>query len=362
MEISRFPGSSVATVPAAAALPVVRPFDQAIAEHWDRFVKSQATGSFFMLSGWKRVIENTFGYRSCYCYVARDNEITAVAPLFLVSNWVVGRCLISVPFGVYGGICAQDPESAQILLEHLKRYAAEAGVDYLELRARGGPLFEDFYANSLYATFTTPLSKDIEANLKRLPKDTRYMIRKAQKAGLEAHHGWEQLEDFYPLFANNLRNHGTPAIPRDLLDHLAEEFRDSLDLMMVYCGSKPVAGVISFIFGDTIMPYYAGTSPKTGRLAANNFMYWEVIKSAAEAGIRTFDFGRSKRGTGSFAFKTQWNMSLEPLNYQTHLIKRKTVPNFSPLNPKFQLAARIWRRLPLQFTITVGPRVVRWFP
>jgi FemAB-related protein (PEP-CTERM system-associated) len=361
MEISRLPASSVATVP--TALPVVvRSFDPAMAEDWDRFVTNQTMGSFFMLSGWKRVIENTFGYQSCYFYAERDNEITAVAPLFLVSNWVVGRCLVSVPFGVYGGICAEDAESEQALLEHLKRYAAEAEVDHLELRSRSGPLFQDFHANSLYATFTTALSKDPEANLKRLPKDTRYMIRKAQKAGLQARHGWGQLEDFYPLFANNLRNHGTPAFPRDLLDHLANEFDGRLDLMMVYSDSKPVAGVVSFIFRDTILPYYAGASPEAQRLAANNFMYWEVMKSAAESGIRTFDFGRSKKGTGSFVFKTQWNMSLEPLNYQVHLVRRKTVPNFSPLNPKFQLATRIWRSLPLGVTTTLGPHIVKWFP
>jgi hypothetical protein len=81
-----------------------------------------------------------------------------------------------------------------------------------------------------------------------------------------------------------------------------------------------------------------------------------------QKGIRVFDFGRSKKGTGSYAFKTQWNMTEEPLHYGVHLVRRKTVPNFSPVNPKFERATRIWQKLPAWLTTAVGPHVVRWFP
>jgi hypothetical protein len=86
------------------------------------------------------------------------------------------------------------------------------------------------------------------------------------------------------------------------------------------------------------------------------------MKSASQAGIRFFDFGRSKRGTGSYAFKSQWNMKVEALPYQVYLVNRKEVPNFSPVNPKFAMSARLWSRLPLLATMLMGPRVVRWFP
>ena len=358
--------ASVQAAPAADNIrgtdPVVRVLEPTMEREWDKFVSSQPTGSFFMLSGWKRVIEKTFHYQPLYCYLEKDGEIAAVAPLFLVSNWMTGRCLISVPFGVYAGICAKDAESEQALLEHLKQVAAGERVEYLELRTRSGPVFEGFHHNPLYSTFTTELSPNHEANLKKLPKDTRYMIRKAEKAGLRSEHGWEQLDKFYPLFAQNLRNHGTPAFPRQLFDRFREEFGGQLDLMIVYAGEAPVAGVVSFIFGDTILPYYSGATPEAPRLGANNLLYWSLMKSAAEKGLRVFDFGRSKKGTGSFAFKTQWNMAVEPLQYQVHLVERKTVPNFSPLNPKFQLATRVWQRLPLSVTTALGPHLIKLFP
>jgi FemAB-related protein (PEP-CTERM system-associated) len=188
------------------------------------------------------------------------------------------------------------------------------------------------------------------------------MIRKAQKAGLRAQHGLDQLDEFYRLFAQSMSRHGTPVFPRALFENLFEEFPAQTDLMLVRIGTTPVSGVVSFRFRDTILPYYAGAGPDAPRLAANNFMYWELMQCAARDGVRCFDFGRSKKGTGSYAFKTQWNMNVEPLDYQVYLVKRKTVPNFSPVNPRFDLAARVWQRLPSFLTLLVGPRVVRWFP
>ncbi len=340
----------------------VRPFLPAVGEQWDRFVFEQPRGSFFHLTAWKRVLEKTFGYQSCYFYSERGGTITGVAPVFSISNWVMGTCLLSLPLGAYGGICAADPESEQALLSHLKNLAVSQQVDFLELRNRNGGLLPGFHPNPRYATFHSPLSEDPDVNLKRLPKDTRYMIRKAQKAGLCSQQGLHQLGVFYRLLAWNLWHFGTPAFPRALLENLVQEFPGRIHLLVVYAGDRPVSGVLSVLFRDAVFPYYAGTSPEASRLAANNFMYWELMKAAAQDGIRCFDFGRSKIGTGAYAFKTQWNMTVEPLDYQVFLVKRQSPPNFSPLNPKFEMATRLWKRLPLSLATWFGPHVVRWFP
>jgi FemAB-related protein (PEP-CTERM system-associated) len=342
--------------------PQVKPFEPHIAERWDRFVLEHPRASFFHLIGWKRVVEKTFGYAPRYFYCECNGRITGIAPFFSVSNWLLGRCIISIPLAAYGGICAQDEETEQTLLGHVKQMAVAEQVDYLELRHRDGGLLEDFDANPLYVAFNTPLSPDPEANRKCLPKDTRYMIRKGEKGGLRVQTGFDQIRSFYSLFAQSMQRLGTPVFPSKLFRNLVEEFPDRAQLMLVYHGSEPVTGVLSFSFRDTILPYYAGASQDAPRLAANNFMYWKLMKWAGEQGYRCFDFGRSKKGTGSYAFKSQWNMNMQPLDYQVYLVKRKTVPNFSPLNPKFEMAIRIWKGLPLPVTTWLGPRVVRWFP
>jgi FemAB-related protein (PEP-CTERM system-associated) len=353
---------AIAPVDVSATLPKVKPFESSVAERWDQFVFEHPRASFFHLTGWKRVLEKTFGYEARYFYCERQGKITGVAPFFDFSSWIVGRCLVSVPLAAYGGIVAHDAESEQALLDHSKCMARSAPVDYLELRHRDGGLLSGFHANELYVTFSTPLFPDPQANLKRLPKDTRYMIRKAEKGGLRVQRGVEQLDVFYDLFAQSMQRLGTPVFPSALFRNFVEEFSNHTQLMLVYNGSQAVAGVLSFFFRDTVLPYFAGASQEATRLAANNFMYWELIKWAAEQGFRTFDFGRSKKGTGSFAFKSQWNMSAQLLNYQVLLVKRKTVPNFSPVNPKFDMAIRIWKKLPLSLTKRLGPAVVRLFP
>src|SRR5713101_7887656 len=229
-------------------------------ERWDRFVLEQPSGTLFHLLSWKRTIEKTFGYEPCYTYTERDGEITGVVPVFFVSNWVVGRCLISTPYAVYGGICAADTESEEKLVQYLKELARTRRVEFLELRFRQRETLPDFAPSSLYSTFSAPLFAEHEANLKRLPKDTRYMIRKAAKGGLQTRQGLDQLSDFYRLFTQSMRRLGTPVFPRALFENLSQEFAREVDLLLVYADSKPVAGVFSFRFKDTILPYYAGAN------------------------------------------------------------------------------------------------------
>jgi len=347
---------------AAVTTPCVQAYDESQADRWDAFVRNEPSASFYHLSGWLRVMERTFGYRSCAAYAERGGQITGVLPLFFIKNWILGPCLISTPFAVYGGIAAADDESFEALLDYAKHLARMQGVQFLELRNRTGRPLADFHPSSRHATFTCELHPDPEVNLKRLPRDTRYMIRKAVKFGLTVRHDIDQLEPFHELLAMNLRRHGTPMFPKTLLINLLSEFAGEIDLLMVYSQNKPVSGVLTFLFGDTVLPHYSGASPEAPRLAANNFLYWELMRWAAERGYRCFDFGRSKTGTGAYFFKTQWNMKISPLPYQVLLVKKKSVPDFSPANHRFQLATQAWARLPLWFTKQAGPHVVRWFP
>src|SRR5208283_16740 len=221
-------------------------------------------------------------------------------------------CIHSAPYSAYAGICAADEASEGVLLDHVKQVAIDEEADYLELHQRSSRLFPDFHHNPLYVTFTTELSANVEANLKKLPRDTRYMVRKGEKAGLRTQHGFDQMDSFYGLFSESMRRLGTPVFPRKFFDNLVSEFGPQVDLMVVLSDSQPVSAVMSFFYRDTILPYFAGASAAAPRLAANNFMYWKLMALAAERGFRYFDFGRSKKNTGAFAFKSQWGMTAEP--------------------------------------------------
>jgi FemAB-related protein (PEP-CTERM system-associated) len=329
---------------------------------WDSFVLSHPKGTFFHQTAWMHVIAKTYGFQPYYFYAECDGQVTGIAPVFLVSNWLSGRCLISLPFAVYGGVCAANVESQEALLTHIEQLAREERVEYVELRNRDGNLRRGYYANTRYATFTIPLSSDSGKLYSAFPKDVRYMIRKGEKANLAVRTGNNQLEIFYHLMTINLRRLGTPAFPLALFKNLICEYKDQIDLTVVYLGDRAVAGGMSFRFRDWMQPYYIGSLPEAKSVAANDFLWWKLIEKAAQAGCRTFDFGRSKKGSGNFTFKEKWNPVIETLSYQTRLVGGKDVPNFSPTNPKFELATTIWKKLPLGLTRALGPRVVRWFP
>jgi FemAB-related protein (PEP-CTERM system-associated) len=329
---------------------------------WDSFVLAHRNGSFFHQTAWKRVMERTYRYRPYYFYAEREGQITGIAPVFLVSSYLTGRCMISLPFAVYGGICASDEQTERCLLRQLEEVARREGVEYLELRNRNGGLRPAYHAIPRYATFTMPLVADPQILYQAFPKDIRYMIRKGEKAGLSVRHGLEQLESFYRLMTLNLRRLGTPAFPRSLFENLIQEYPKQIDLAVVYSGSKPVAGGMTFLFRDSAQPYYVGSEEEAKITGANNFLWWQMIKHAAEAGRSEFDFGRSKNDSGNYAFKKKWNPCIQPLDYQLRLVRRKSIPNFSPTNPKFKIASNLWRRLPLGLTRVLGPRLVRCFP
>lgn len=359
---ARCEGETLVAESAALSAVSIRTLDPGKAREWDGFVLQNPRATFFHQLAWKCVVERTFGYEPHYVYSERQGRLTGILPLFYCSNWLTGKCLFSTPMAVYGGICAADEESEKALLQYAKQLAADRGVQFLELRNPQGGIHPGFVPRTLYVTFGTELSADPQANLKRLPRDTRYMIRKAEKSGLSVRRGLDQMPQFYGLFASSMHRLGTPVYPRHFFEHLLSELAPSMDLLLVYAEGRPVSGVLSFLFRDAILPYYAGAVPEANRLAANNFMYWELMKIASQAGMRWFDFGRSKRNTGSYAFKSQWGMRMDPLPYEVYLVKRKDSPNFSPVNPKFALSARLWSRLPLWATMKMGPHIVRWFP
>lgn len=341
---------------------VVSGFHPSIAAQWDLFVATDPHATPFHSTAWMRAVGSVFNYENRSLYAQISGKMTGVLPLFLVSNWIVGRCLISSPFADYGGIMAADEASWNALVGRAMEIASEEKADFLELRQKMTIPQPGFYQRDLYVGFDTELAADTDAQLRKLPRDTRYMIRKGQKAGLEIREGLDQLPEFYRLFSLNWRRLGTPVLPCQWLEALTHEFPTEADLVTARLHGRPVAGVFSFVFANTLFPHYCGASPEANAVAANNYIYWELMSRSIEQGVKRFDFGRSKRNTGAYQFKSSWNMEIKTLPYQIATLKMKAPPNFSPANPKFAIASKLWSHMPLQASVWLGPHVVRWFP
>jgi FemAB-related protein (PEP-CTERM system-associated) len=328
---------------------------------WDQFVSASPSGTLCHLTAWSRVVEKTLGHTTHALAAWRGNDICGVLPISHVRNPIFGDCLVSMPLAVYGGVCADDADTAKALLDAGAELGGRLRVKYLELRNAEEPFPSNLPGRELYVTFVQDLSPGPEKLLQSLPRDTRYMIRKSLKAGLE----WCEdatLDEFYELYAGSVHRLGTPVFSRSLFTYLSEEFRGQTRLFGVRKNGKVVASVLSFYFRDRVMPYYAGSLPEYNRDGVNNFMYWKLMEQSCQEGIRIFDFGRSKKGTGAFQFKSSWGMAVRDLPYKYQLHTAKEVPHLSPVDPKFQAPVAAWKRLPYPLTKVLGPVVLRWIP
>ncbi len=157
-----------------------------------------------------------------------------------------------------------------------------------------------------------------------------------------------------------MHRHGTPALPKRYFEALQRVFgRDVEVLTVLGPDGAPVSSVLSFYFRDEVLPYYAGDAVAARELAANDFKYWELMRRACERGLRVFDYGRSKRDTGSFDFKKNWGFEPEPLHYEFVLRRGDAIPQNNPSNPKYQAMIAVWRRLPIGIANAIGPYIVR---
>src|SRR5699024_6963091 len=211
---------------------------------------------------------------------------------------------------------------------------------------------------NLYVTFSKPLYADYERNFAALRAKQRNMIRKGRKAGLEVHHS-ASVAEFYPVYAESLRNLGTPVLPQRYFARLKRQFDSDWDITVVTHESQPIATAMSFYFRDQVHPLYAGSVWRARNLAANDFMYWALMQRAVERGAQVFDFGRSKVNTGSYGFKKHWGFEPQSLPYAYHLVRAKDIADLSPSNPKYSLYIDAWKKLPLPVARFLGPWLAR---
>ncbi len=329
---------------------------------WDGFVRAHPEGSFFHLAAWRTVIARAFGHRTHYVYAERDGAIVGVLPLGHVKTMLFGNSLISVPFCVYGGPLAADAEAGRALVAHAEGVMKAGGVPVLEFRSRVPmPWLDETewpVRPDLYVTFRKPITANDEANLKDIPRKQRAMVRKGIDRGLFSVIDTDAAR-LHAIYAESVRNLGTPVFARRYFQILLDVFGDECDIVTVMDGEEAIASVLNFYFRDEVLPYYGGGRTIARERYGNDFMYWEVMRRAAARGHTMFDFGRSKLGTGAFAFKKNWGFVPAPLNYRFRLAPGASIPDINPLNPKYRLFIAAWKRLPVSLANLIGPPIVR---
>lgn len=330
---------------------------------WDAFVNAADGAANYHQSGWLRVVEITFGH-SFKALWARDDfdRVLGVLPLVLMKSKIFGTFMTSLPFFNYGGVLADSQEVVFGLLAEAEELVKANGAEFLELRhieevAQGLP------SKTHKVTMRLGLDPDPEILWKSFKPKVRNQVRKATKSDLTATSGrHELLDDFYEVFARNMRDLGTPVYSKKLFANTLDAFPDTTRIFTINHPDGCVcAGFGTWYRGLFEIPW-ASSIRDYNPLCPNNLLYWTMLEYACENGCDTFDFGRSTPNKGTYRFKKQWGAQPVQLNWQYIMADGGDLPEMNPENAKFQLAIRVWQKLPVPLTKIIGPPIVRNIP
>jgi FemAB-related protein (PEP-CTERM system-associated) len=325
----------------------------------DAFVRAHPGMAIFHLPQWSRAVERGTGQRAHYLVAEQGGAVRGVLPLTHVRSRLFGNALVSVGFGTGGGILAADDRAAEALAAAAWDLTRALGCASVELR--GGAVPDGWQAGEgVYSSFARGLPGDGEALLLSIPRRQRAEVRRALasdltcSAGADARH----CDAHYRVYAESVRNLGTPVFPRRLFDAALDAFGDEADIVIVWKGGEPLAALLNFYVGGTGQPYWGGGTRAARDWRANDLVYFEMMRRAIERGCTRADFGRSKVGTGPWSRKRIWGFEETPLVYATRAVGGYA-REINPLSPKYRLQVAAWQRLPLWLANRIGPPIAR---
>jgi FemAB-related protein (PEP-CTERM system-associated) len=342
---------------AASCGPVaVRPVDDPAGHAaWVRYVDQQPAATVFHHPDWSDVVSRTFGHRPLHLLARRAGRVVGVLPLMEVDSWLGGRLHISVPYGTYGGVLADDDAAVAALAAEAARGAEQRGARVLEFRSAARRV-ADFEPVDGYLSFARDLPERPEDVPGTLPKRARAAARHARdRDGVYVRHDPALIRTVWDLYCRSMRRIGSVNYPLKFFNELVARFGARAWVSVAFIGPRPIAGTLSLAFGHTLMPYILGADERIHCDGAANWLYWSVMEEAVRCGLRRFDYGRSRAdNAGAVGFKKNQGFEPEALGYQRYVPPGRRPPDLKPSNPHFALARRLWRRMPLPLTRLAG--------
>ena len=327
----------------------------------DAWVMAHEQGSPFHRPKWLMAIEAGTGQEAHLLIAEKNDEIVGILPLNLIHSPLFGRALVSSGFAVGGGILSDSPTAAKRLAAAAWDFAERWSCPTVELRGGMLPGGDWIEKRDAHAGFVRALSDDDEAELLAIPRKQRADVRKGLKNELTVETGNRprDREWHYAVYAESVRNLGTPVFPQSLMNAVLDAFGDDADILTVLEGDTPVASVLSLYHNGTVMPYWGGGIWAARRLRANDVMYYALMNHARSKGCNAFDFGRSKTGSGAYHFKKNWGFEPAPLSYAVRTADGEEPRDVNPNSPKYKAKIAMWQRLPLSIANRIGPWIAK---
>ncbi len=332
-------------------------------KQWDDYVASHPEGSIYHLTAWQLLISKQFGHSSSYLYSLDDKQkINAVLPVVQLKSRLFGNYMVSVPYFNYGGALADTAQLATGLMAEAGNIAQKNNASHVEFRDT-----QTYEGNWGLREDKVVMLLDLPSESETLWKDigtkVRAQIKRPQREPVSVKHGGlDLLDDYYQVFAQNMRDLGTPVYAKSFFKFILEAFPDNAHIICVYHNNKPAA--VGFLLGykNRMEIPWASALREFNRISVNMLLYWEVLKYSIEQGYTQFDFGRSTINAGTYRFKKQWGAKPRQLYWHYWLSEGQDVPRLNPDNPKYKLVIAVWQKLPVWLTKIIGPPIVKNLP
>ncbi len=317
-------------------------------------------GTVFHRPRWLTAVERGTGQCAAGLLAEKGGTITGWLPLTEAHSPLFGRALVSSGFAVGGGVLARGEMTTERLCRAASELAQRRSCTTIELR--GGAFPADWQAiTGKHSGFVADLVADEAAQLYAIPRKHRAEVRKGLDGELTVTTGTTEADRtaHYAVYAESVRNLGTPVFPRALFDAVLDGFGTDADILTVRHRGHPVASVLSLYHAGVVLPYWGGGTSTARALRANERMYFELMLHARRRGCTQFDFGRSKVGSGPWHYKKHWGFAPRPLIYAIWTLPGSAPRNIDPTSNSYSARIEAWRRLPLAVANRLGPPIAR---
>lgn len=352
-----------ARAPRAAPLTVAPVATEADTRAWAAYADQAPDATIFHHPHWSGAVEAAFGHRPQHWLARRGAQVTGVLPLMEVNSLLGGRLHVSVPYGTYGGVLADDEEALIALAAAAVRQAEQRNARVLELRSARAAL-PGLTPLDGYVGFRRALPARPDDVAGFLPKRARAAARHARdRSSVTIRHDAALLRTVWALYCRSMRRLASVNYPFRFFVELVHRLADRAWVSVAFIGTQPIAGTLSLIHRDTIMPYILGADERVTCDGAANLLYWSVMERAVAQGLRVFDYGRSRADNhGAVGFKKNQGFEPQPLGYQRYVPPGQRAPDLRPTNPRFLRARQVWQKLPLFMTRPLGAWLARSLP
>jgi CelD/BcsL family acetyltransferase involved in cellulose biosynthesis len=285
---------------------------------WVTFLEGSPEASVFHHPAWLKVLTDSYGYTPVCLAASEAHSLVGLLPLMEVRSWLTGNRAVCLPFSDACGAAGHDEAALRALLHCAEELRHARGWMYVEIRDT--PAADGFSTSARYKLHRTPLDSDPEALLRTIDQQTRYQLRKAQKAGVlvEQRTDADALRAFIRLNALTRRKHGVPPQPDSFFWNIERHiFRAGLGFIgMATLGDRIIATAVFLRWKNTIVYKYAASDEDALSAGGNYAVMWDAMRWGCEHGYSLFDLGRSDLANeGLLRFKRRWGSQESDLTY-----------------------------------------------